>query len=356
MTGGRRSLQVGVLLPTREFAVAGRDDARTLIELATLAESLGFDSAWVGDSPVARPRFEPLSLLAAIAARTERITLGTAVLLAALRPPVLLAHAAASLDRLAEGRLILGLGAGFPIPSTEAEFAAVGVPFKERIGRLEETVAICRALWANTEDERTTASFAGRYWRFDELSLRPRPVSTDGPPLWLGGAGEKASERVGRLFDGWLPYSPTSEQFAAGLARIRQAAGSAGRSREDIAPGLYVTVNLQADTARAERELAGYTQGYYGMPLQGMRELQAFHAGDASACAEWLRDYVQAGAAHVVLRFGTLDDPGPMMRHAAESLLPALRCGDARARMRKRTTCLGTAAANASTGKRASGH
>jgi probable F420-dependent oxidoreductase len=329
MSDGRAGLGVGVLLPTREFALRRRDDAKGLVELATLAESLGFDSAWVGDSPVARPRFEPFSLLAAIAARTERVTLGTAVLLAALRPPVLLAHAAASLDRLTEGRLILGVGAGFPMPSTEAEFTAVGVPFKERIGRLEETITICRNLWARRDDDGVGVSFAGRYWSFDDVSLSPRPFRFDGPPLWLAGAGQKPFARVGRLFDGWLPYSPTPEQFGTGLATIRDAARSAGRGEDAVTPGLYATVNLQEDTARAERELEDYTDAYYGVPLEAMRQLQAFYAGATRGCVDWLRAYVEAGASHIVLRFGTLDDAGPMMREAAESLLPELHIADA---------------------------
>src|ERR687888_1473316 len=98
-------VRVGLLLPTREARVAGRDDPALLLEVAEEAEGLGFDSLWAGDSPIARPRLDPLTLLAGVAVRTESVTLGTAVLLGALRPPVLTAHALASLDQLASGRL-----------------------------------------------------------------------------------------------------------------------------------------------------------------------------------------------------------------------------------------------------------
>src|SRR5438045_8967569 len=103
--------KVGVLLPTREAAMAGRPDIGPLLEFAERAEEAGFSSLWAGDAPFARPRFEPLSLLAAVADRTRRVTVGTAILLPVLRHPLLLAHAAATVDRIAAGRLVLGVGA-----------------------------------------------------------------------------------------------------------------------------------------------------------------------------------------------------------------------------------------------------
>src|SRR5215468_12052382 len=99
---------VGYLLPTREQIMEGKPDAASLLALAARAEALGYDSIWVGDSVLARPRHDALTLLAAVAARTRRAELGTAVLLPALRNPVLLAHQVATLDRIAEGRVILG--------------------------------------------------------------------------------------------------------------------------------------------------------------------------------------------------------------------------------------------------------
>ncbi|MFI7058518.1 LLM class flavin-dependent oxidoreductase, partial [Streptosporangium canum] len=107
-------LKIGYLLPTRDQAVRGDHDPDQLIDQARRAEALGFDSVWAGDSPVTTPRADPLLLLAAVAVATRRITLGTAVLLPALRHPILLAHQLATLDRLADGRLIVGMGGGFP--------------------------------------------------------------------------------------------------------------------------------------------------------------------------------------------------------------------------------------------------
>src|ERR1700759_5223758 len=133
--------QIGYLLPTRERVMEGRPQTASLLELATRAESLGFDSVWVGDSLLPRPRHDPLTLLAAVAARTRKVELGTAVLLPALRNPVVLAHQVATLDRISEGRLILGVGIASDVPNIRAEFEAAGVLFEKRVGTLVEGVA-----------------------------------------------------------------------------------------------------------------------------------------------------------------------------------------------------------------------
>jgi alkanesulfonate monooxygenase SsuD/methylene tetrahydromethanopterin reductase-like flavin-dependent oxidoreductase (luciferase family) len=133
---------IGVVLPTREAAIVGHNDPRDLIRFARDCEHFGFDSVWAGDSLLARPRLEPLTLLSAIAARTDDVIIGTAALTAAIRQPLQAAHAIASLDRISNGRLVLAFGSGFPSPETAAELAAAGVPFKRRLQRLRETVEL----------------------------------------------------------------------------------------------------------------------------------------------------------------------------------------------------------------------
>src|SRR3990172_6905070 len=144
--GERMSPRIGYLLPTRERIMEGQPRVGRLLELAERAERLGFDSIWVGDSVLARPRHEPLTLLAAVASRLKRVSVGTAVLLPALRNPVLLAHQVATLDQIAEGRLILGVGIARDVPSIRAEFAAAGVPFEKGVGRMNEGLRLARAL------------------------------------------------------------------------------------------------------------------------------------------------------------------------------------------------------------------
>ena len=122
------AVRIGYLLPTRERVMEGRPEAGPFLALAERAEALGYDSLWVGDSLLARPRHDALTLLAAVAARTRRPELGTAVLLPALRNPVLLAHQVATLDQIAEGRVILGIGIASDWPNIRAEFEAAHIP------------------------------------------------------------------------------------------------------------------------------------------------------------------------------------------------------------------------------------
>jgi alkanesulfonate monooxygenase SsuD/methylene tetrahydromethanopterin reductase-like flavin-dependent oxidoreductase (luciferase family) len=296
-------LSIGYLLPTRDAITLGRAQAGPLLALGRRAEDLGFDAIWVGDSPLARARHDALLMLAALAARTERAMLGTAVLLGALRPPLLLAQATATLDLIAEGRLILGLGAGFPYPETERQFEAVGVPFAGRVGRLTETIAAMRELWLG---DGRPVSFEGRHLQLDEIALQPGPHQPGGPEIWLAGAGEAAERRVGRIADGWLPYPPTAELYGDGLARVRASAREAGRERPPVA-GLYVTVCLDDSPAVAEERLRRNIERYYEQPLELMRMIQAMYAGTPEGLVGWLEPYVRAGASHVVLRVADED-------------------------------------------------
>src|SRR5688572_20199297 len=141
------AVEFGVLLPTREGVMSGRMETAPLLTMAERAEAAGFDSVWIGDF-TPRPRHEPLTLMAAAAARTRRVRLGTGVLLPALRNPVVLAHVVGTRDRVAEGRLLLGVGIAADTPAIRREFAAAGVPWERRIGRFLETLEICRALWS----------------------------------------------------------------------------------------------------------------------------------------------------------------------------------------------------------------
>src|SRR5215470_18190941 len=161
--------QLGYLLPTREHTMLGRPQAVPLLELAQRAGELEFDSIWVGDSLLARPRHDPLTLLAAVAARVPRVGLGTAVLLPVLRNPVVLAHQVATLDQISEGRLILGVGIAADVPNIRAEFVAAGVPFEKRVGRLLEGLQLCRKLWTGEP-----VTWEGR-WKIEKSALLPMP-------------------------------------------------------------------------------------------------------------------------------------------------------------------------------------
>src|SRR5947207_6571098 len=176
--------KLGYLLPTRERTMEDRQETAPLLALAERAERLGFDSIWVGDSLLARPRHDPLTLLAAVAARTRKAELGTAVLLPALRNPVVLAQQVATLDRISEGRFILGVGIATDVLNVRAEFEAAGVPFDKRVGRLVEGLALCRALWTGKPVDWPREG-DGR-WKLTGAVLGPTPHRPGGPPIWIG--------------------------------------------------------------------------------------------------------------------------------------------------------------------------
>ena len=289
--------RIGYLLPTRERVMEGRPAAAPLLALAEKAENLGFDSIWVGDSLLARPRHDPLTLLAAVAARTKKAELGTAVLLPALRNPVVLAQQIATLDQVSEGRYILGVGIASDNPPIRAEFVAAGVPFEKRVGRMLEGLRLCRELWRGKP-----VNWNGR-WVVENAVLGPLPHRSGGPPIWIGGMVRAARERVGRLYDGWFPNAPDAKGWGAQWREIQDIAREAGRNPAELTGAIYLTLTLDEDTGRANRRIDGFFENYYGQPAEVMKSRQANYAGPASGAAAWLKSYADEGASHLVLRF-----------------------------------------------------
>ncbi|CAN5923167.1 LLM class flavin-dependent oxidoreductase [soil metagenome] len=294
--------RVGYLLPTRERVMEGQDETGSLLALAEKAEGLGYDSLWVGDSLLARPRHDPLTLLAAVAARTRKPELGTAVLLPALRNPVVLAQQVATLDRIAEGRLILGVGIAPDVPNVRAEFTAAGVPFDKRVGRLVEGMALCRALWTGKPVTWPRPGSEGR-WTVTSSVLGPTPHRPGGPPIWLAGAVTASRERAGKFFDGWFPSSALASDYASGWAEVVGAAKTAERDPSQLTAAMYVTLSVDDNVRRAEDKLNAYLQQYYGVDPMETRKKQRSFAGTASQAAAYMKSYADAGVTHLVLRF-----------------------------------------------------
>jgi len=309
---GEDGLRVGVVAPTREELLFGPGDPGRVVDFCRAAESAGLDSVWVGESLLARPRFEPLTLLAAVATVTSRITVGTAVLLPALRHPVPLAQAVATLDGLAGGRLVLGVGAGAPVAGTEAELAAVGVAMSDRVGRLVEGIDLARLLWRGA----VPAWESGR-WPLADVDLGVRPCRPGGPPVWLGGDAPATLVRAGRAFDGWLPFVPDPARYADGLGRVRQVAADHGRDPDRLAAALYVNIAIDDRPNRARREQRAHLGAYYGTDPEVVTAFQASHAGTPASAAEYVHGFVDAGARHIVVR-PTSREPAGQLAAVAE--------------------------------------
>jgi alkanesulfonate monooxygenase SsuD/methylene tetrahydromethanopterin reductase-like flavin-dependent oxidoreductase (luciferase family) len=312
-------MDIGVLLPTGRAQWEPGDDPRAVLGLAARAERAGFSSLFVNDSLIS-PRIEALTMLSALAPLTERVTLGTATLLPFLRRPVQVAHSLASIDVLSGGRLTVAVGAGFPGRFGQPLYELSDVPWARRFGRLDETVALWRAWWGGVKE------FHGELLHVEDLPPATRPVRESGPPIWLGGATSGARARVGRLYDGWLPYPPDPADYRTGLADIRTTAEQAGRDADSITPALFVTVRVDDSAEAGEQELDRYALANYGMPLADLRRIQAAVAGTAEDVAAALERYVAAGARHLVVRLGAIGlraQDEQLDRVAA--MLPALR-------------------------------
>jgi probable F420-dependent oxidoreductase len=202
------------------------------LDLAREAERLGFDSVWVSEHHFVDDGYLPslLPMCAAIAARTERIRIGTALLLAPLHDPLRLAEDAAVVDLISRGRLILGLGLGW----REEEFDAFGVPLGDRVGRLEDTIGVLRQAWTG---ELVTGSPRMPY---DRVPVVPRPAQPSGPPVWVGGLTPPAIRRAGRVADGFMATDVTPEAFARQVTWAREARAAAGLDPESLVTSLHL--------------------------------------------------------------------------------------------------------------------
>jgi probable F420-dependent oxidoreductase len=292
-----RPLRIGIQLPEVEREVCWPEYAA----MARAAEDAGLDSIWVGDHLLyrgddrpERGPWEAWSLLAGLAAVTSRVGLGPLVACAGFHAPAILAKKAATVDEISDGRLVLGLGAGW----NEAEFRAFGVPFDHRVSRFEESFEIVRRLLAG---ERVT--LAGRFWRVEDAVVLPRPRRR--LPLMVGSSRDRMLSITLPHVDAWNiwfdRYGNTPEGFAAASARVTAAAERAGRPPDEVERSACVLVVL--DPAVDERPAGPDVR-----PLEGPPE----------RIAAGLREFADAGADEAILVLN------PITERSIAALAPAL--------------------------------
>ena len=305
------NVQLGCLLPTRGLLLEDRKptDAETVLRLATWAEEAGMDSVWVGDSLTAKPRLEAMTTLAAIAARTSRVRLGTAVMLMALRQPVLLAQMMGTVDLISGGRLQLGIGVGGAFNGMQqAEWRNAEVPQRTRARRLEEMIEVVKGLGTGKP-----FTYEGRHFQLDDVVMEPTPVQSDGVPVYVGvhwhlrhdGQGalrDRQARRAARLADGAISISATPEELVELKSTVRDYCAEYGRDPDNLSLVMYLTVNLDNDVARAEAEAEDWLLGYYGANIWGDR-WGPF--GDPERIREQIHAYAEAGADQIIVRFAT---------------------------------------------------
>jgi probable F420-dependent oxidoreductase len=341
------AVRVGIGLFTGQIPAgssrAFADEYREMLQMVRQAEELGFDSAWVSEHHGASDGYLPslLTMLAAFAAVTERIQLGTGVVLTPLHDPIRLAEDGAVVDQLSSGRLIVGLGLGW----REEEFRMLRIPVRERLRRTVETVQILRRAWSGER-----FSFEGKSFRYDTVRVTPPPFRSDGPPIYLGGYTEAAARRVGEIGDGYIVDPEDVEDVEGAMAIADSAARAAGRDPARLGLALMLNAWVQeGDPWAAIREGVGHQLGAYAAwdeghdtpehdsleptPLSAEELRGSTHAGTPEQVAEALRRicdrFRDREELHLIVR---LHYPGMELAPASRALelfasevLPALK-------------------------------
>src|SRR6059036_3205090 len=280
--------------------------------LIDLCERTEIDSIWFSDrlsSPL--PVLEPMTTMAAVAARTQRPKFGPSVLVAPFRSPVLAARQLAMLDYLSAGRVLPAVGIGV---EQEREFLAAGVPFRERGRRTDEAIRIMRQCWEESE-----VTYAGEFWRLDKITVLHRPIQQP-MPAWIGGNSEAAMRRAGRLGDGWIPSFIPPDRFAAGVARTQRFAAEAGREVPADHFGTLVNFCFAPDRAAA-RAMAGPFIPRNRVDDATLEQCTAF--GPPALLRERLEEYAAGGGSKFIAR--PMCPPDRMLdqlRQLAEDVVP----------------------------------
>ena len=290
----------------------GDVDLNLVRRFALRAEELGYHSLWVAEQILGQtPTPEPVSYLSYLAALTSRIRLGSAVIVATTRNPVLLAKQLGTLDVLSEGRLIVGTALGGR-PNT---YALLGAPQNRRARHFTESIGVMKALWTQEK-----ASFQGEFWSFEGLSMTPRPVQKPHPPLWFGGRHPAGLRRTARLADGWMGAgSTTTAQFIEHAQILKQALRDRGRDPEAFPISKRVYVAIDDDADRAERRLTEWFGAWYGNAEMASR-MSVW--GSVQQVVDGLMDIVEGGAGMLMLN--PVFDYIEQLEQLADEVIPRL--------------------------------
>jgi len=318
----------GLSLPNRAV-LFGAITVGEMFEMTELAESSGiFDSVWVGDSLLAKPRLEAIALLSALAARTERMQLGPACLASfPLRNLLILAQQWGSLDMISGGRTIMVPCIGSSIKGAggamEAEYRAFQADPKTRVARFEEAIPLLRRLWS--EDDVT---HRGEWFEYENISIQPKPAPP-GPPIWIATdpalakphLAERAFRRVARLADGWMTSMGTPEELAQRWAMIAGFAREEGRDPSTMHVAVHHMVNINDEPAVAYAEAKTFLDKYYETDTTTERMETWVSYGTPAQVADKIGAYLVAGAGTMILRFASWK-PIEQIRRAVDEVLP----------------------------------
>ena len=281
-------------------------------------ESLPVESLWVGGHVASpNPTPEAMVALAWLAARTERVRVGTAILLLPLYPPAIVAKQVADLDRATGGRVTLGVGVGGEYPG---EFRACEVPVHERGPRTDEAIPLLRRLWSGEP-----VTHHGRFHSIDDVRIHPPPAQTGGVPIVVAGRQPAAMRRAARLGDGWMPYLYSPRRYATSVETIRETAAQEGRDLDAFEWFAFVFVNVDDDGDRAREEAARFLGGTYSKGDFAAMIDRVAAAGTVDDVTATLQAFVDAGARHLVFTPTVRGSSRPLLDRLVAEVLPRLR-------------------------------
>lgn len=259
--------------------------------------------------------------LSRLAALTERVRIGTSILLLPLYPPALVAKQVADLDRSSGGRVTLGIGVGGEYPQ---EFRAMEVPVEERGSRANEAIPLIRELWSAEP-----VTHHGRHYDLEDVKIHPAPIQEPGPPIVVAGRQPVAMRRAALLGDGWMPYLYSARRYASSVEKIRTYAQEAGRDLSEFEWFAFIFVNVGTDSDEARSEAAGFLGGNYAQDFDDMVSSVAA-AGDTEEVTGVLQAFVDAGARHFIFTPATRGPSDAIVDRLLGEVVPALKVGSAR--------------------------
>lgn len=300
-------MKFGVTIPNNW----GVDNPQHVVAMGPVAEELGYDSVWVMDHLFNagyirerlddKPYYHPLATLSYLAATTKRVTLGTSVLVLPYHNPVELAKYAATLDHMSGGRVLLGVGVG----AMTEEFAALGIPFRQRGALTNECIAVMKELWTSPDPR-----YQSQRWNFSDLKFSPKPLQKPSIPLWIGGSSPGAMQRTATMGDGWHPTGLSPDEFRLASQEVRRLTAAAGRDPDAI------TMSIRVEVEAHGRPSSTRAQGRARLPGDNLEQLTA-----------GVRAYQDAGVDHLVLALNTgdIDTIRTLMDQIAQKIVPHFR-------------------------------
>ena len=282
-----------------------------VVNFAKKCEAMGCQSMWTIDR-IAYDNLEPLTVLAAAAGVTQKIRLGTSVLLGNLRHASHIAKIVSTLDFISNGRVTLGLGFG----SRESDYKAVEIPFEHRGSRAVEQVQLMKRLWS--ED---SVTFKGKFYNVENLSVGPKPIQKPHPPIWTGGSAEVSLKRAGSWADGFICGSSAIPDFPSTWEKIAGYARAAGRDPNRIRKAGLTFMAIDDDQSKAVRAVEDYVMRYYGRLRADVANTSL--VGSPAAVTERIGAFLSKGPDTLII--GVADPDPRQLDLFGEKVLPKIK-------------------------------